>query len=65
MAPMSMSATTAVMNSLSAAIKHTPRDTAPIEERYHILLNALHNAFYSRDKHKKAFLQNDMKNIVK
>ena len=55
MAQMSMNATTAVMNSLSAAIKHTPRDAAPAEERYHIPLNAVHNALYSIDK--KAFLQ--------
>lgn len=56
MAQMSMSATTAVMNSLSAVIKHTPRDTALTEERYHIPLNAVHNALYGRDNcHKKRF----------
>ena len=56
MAPMSMSATTAVMNSLSTAIKHTPRDAAPVEERCHTPLNALSHALYSRDNcHKKRF----------
>lgn len=55
MAQMSMSATTAAMNSPSAAIKHTTRDAAPTEERCHIPLNALRHALYSETSIKKRF----------